>query len=66
MNMLLSRVAPALKSMEMIHTPSEDTAHRRERALKVLEQVLADSRQRALENPNPHVRILEEEDIDAT
>lgn len=43
---LLSKVVPNLKAVEMVHAPDERTAQRQERAVKVLEEIMAQGRLR--------------------
>jgi len=58
---LLAKVVPNLKAVETTKTPDPDTAHRQERALKVLEEIAAQGRLRQV---NQNVRILEPEDAE--
>ena len=56
---LLAKVLPTVKAVEMTRAPDPDTAHRQERALKVLEEIAAQGRLRQVSH---NVRILEDED----
>jgi hypothetical protein len=58
---LLAKVVPNLKAVQMEHTTEESTAHRQERALKVLEEIAAQGRNRQL---NHTVRVIEPEDTE--
>jgi len=58
---LLAKVLPTVKAVEITRPPDPDTAHRQERALKVLEEIAAQGRLRQV---NHNVRILEAEDAE--
>lgn len=58
-HLLLDKIIPNVKSVEITRTTDPDTAHRHERAVKVLEEIAAQGRLRKSEHS---VRILEAED----